>query len=266
MKEVMTFQTLTSTLLIFHLGSQKRNLSHLVFSFMRSWAMKENLALKKKKKEIYNLLSVYKSRLHRCFCYVKVNLNGKKYLLHNIIHSCLYHCVFLSGCTYTFLVSLSKPCTMLNLKDLPTQSCENPAFRVITGLFSLVLQWGNNSLEVTDSDSSNYNKVGTIVPPCPLLCGNSRQHNQTESTCVWVGLFIHRFPPPAMHLIVLVKGRLGFFVCFFFFLKTQQKICSLPLRIHTSHRASPTHPHSRGNILHTKDFVRSFMVSSIHQS
>lgn len=142
MKGVMTFQTLTSKLLIFHLGSRKRNLTHLVFSFMRSWAMKENLALKKK--EIYDLLSLYKSRLHRCFCYVKEYLKGKKYLLYNIIYSCLYHCVFSSGCTYTFLVPLSKPRTMVNLKLLPTQSCENPAFHVITGLFSQVLQWGNN--------------------------------------------------------------------------------------------------------------------------
>lgn len=98
--------------------------------------MKENLALKKKK-EIYNLLSVYKSRLCRCFCYVRTNLKEKKYPLHNITHSYVYHCVFLSGCTYTFLVPLPKPYTMANLKLLPTQSCKNPAFDVITGIFSL---------------------------------------------------------------------------------------------------------------------------------
>lgn len=124
----------------------------------------------KKKREIYNLLSVYKSRLRRCFYYVKANLKGEKYPLHNITHSCLKCCVFLSGCTYMFLVPLSKSYTMVNLKVLPTQSCENPLFHVITGIFSLVPQWGNNFIRCDRS----YHIIVVVVGHILLQQGKNK--------------------------------------------------------------------------------------------
>lgn len=204
---------------------------------------------------------MYKSRLCRCFSYVKANLKGKKYPQYNIIHSCLYHCVFLSGCTYTLLVPLSKPYTTVNLKLL-TQSCEKSCLSCHHWLFSLVLQWDSNSSEVIDSYISYYSRAGTNVPLFPLLYSHTRQpqpETHPESTYVWLGHFIDWFTPPAVDLIGLVKGRLSFF------LKTQQKsLQPLSPQPHKPQSFS-IHPHTIGTISHTKEVVKSFIVFSIHQ-